>query len=210
MAECIICGWTGPQWGSFKSRPARCIRCGSLERQRALFLALVTEGLYPPPHDPWICVSVALEKCLSQRFYKTYFNQSIDISARGVVRKASLVNLPYRDASLDMIVHSHVLEHIRDDKAAVSEAVRVLKNGGVMVSIVPCRGDETEEVGYAKPPHGHWRQYGRSGYIKLLMDGGFQRVTPYGPDWGCDMSKFNLGKDPVFISYKQGEEGANR
>jgi SAM-dependent methyltransferase len=45
--------------------------------------------------------------------------------------------LPFPDGSLDQIVVIDYLEHVREDKAAVREFVRVLKPGGVLIINVP-------------------------------------------------------------------------
>ena len=45
------------------------------------------------------------------------------------VQFADLTKLPYEDSSFDMIIANHVLEHIPDDRTAMLELFRVLKNG---------------------------------------------------------------------------------
>jgi len=48
--------------------------------------------------------------------------------------------LPFADATFDVVVMSEVLEHMDDDRAAVDEALRVLRAGGMFVITVPNRG----------------------------------------------------------------------
>jgi ubiquinone/menaquinone biosynthesis C-methylase UbiE len=50
---------------------------------------------------------------------------------------ADATKLPFKDQSFDRIIASEILEHIPDDKKAVSEMARVLKTGGVAVITVP-------------------------------------------------------------------------
>jgi len=45
--------------------------------------------------------------------------------------------LPFDDASFDRIVAAEVLEHIPDDRRAISELVRVLRPGGTIAVTVP-------------------------------------------------------------------------
>lgn len=45
--------------------------------------------------------------------------------------------LPFQDATFDKILLSEVLEHLRDDGAALRELARVLKPGGVLAISVP-------------------------------------------------------------------------
>ena len=48
--------------------------------------------------------------------------------------------LPYEDASFDRAIAIHVLEHLRDLPAALTELTRLLKPGGVLSVVIPCEG----------------------------------------------------------------------
>lgn len=52
-------------------------------------------------------------------------------------RAADLTALPFPDSSFEFAVCSHVLEHIDDDRKAMSELFRVLRPGGTAVVMVP-------------------------------------------------------------------------
>ncbi len=49
----------------------------------------------------------------------------------------SAESLPFEDASFDVVLHTEVLEHVPDDRAAIHEIARVLKAGGLLVLSVP-------------------------------------------------------------------------
>lgn len=51
--------------------------------------------------------------------------------------KYTILNLPYKDNSFDKIICSEVIEHINNDKKAISELYRVLKPKGTIVVTVP-------------------------------------------------------------------------
>ena len=57
----------------------------------------------------------------------------------GTVRSAVAdgYNLPFVDCSFDLVVSSHVIEHLRDDVAAMREIGRVLCPGGSLILLVP-------------------------------------------------------------------------
>ncbi|MFX1323416.1 MAG: class I SAM-dependent methyltransferase [Promethearchaeota archaeon] len=50
-----------------------------------------------------------------------------------------LARLPYRDRTFDFVCALDVLEHIKNDKLAISEISRILKKGGITVITVPHR-----------------------------------------------------------------------
>ena len=52
------------------------------------------------------------------------------------VHCASVESLPFPDKKFDLVVALDVLEHIEDDKQAVQEINRVLKKGGVFISVL--------------------------------------------------------------------------
>jgi ubiquinone/menaquinone biosynthesis C-methylase UbiE len=48
--------------------------------------------------------------------------------------------IPFKNAIFDMAICSEVLEHIKDDKAVISEIKRVLRPGGIAIITVPTYG----------------------------------------------------------------------
>jgi SAM-dependent methyltransferase len=79
----------------------------------------------------------------------------------GILNAAS-ESLPFPDASFDLILSHEVIEHVRDDRQAVSEMVRTLKSGGRAVIFCPNRG-------YPFETHGiYWRGTYHFGNIPLV------------------------------------------
>ena len=109
----------------------------SLERHRLLWLYLINE-------------TVLFEKKIKllhfapeQAFYKRFKKlnnieyDSIDINSPLAKIKADICDLPIKDNTYDFILCNHVLEHVLDDKKAMSELYRVLKKGGTGIFQVP-------------------------------------------------------------------------
>jgi SAM-dependent methyltransferase len=71
-------------------------------------------------------------------------------------------HLPYRDATFDVVLSTEVIEHVRDDRAAVAEMVRVLRPGGRAVIFCPNRWYPVEQHGV------YWRGRYRFGNIPLV------------------------------------------
>lgn len=84
--------------------------------------------------------------------------------------------LPYRDDVFETIISNEVIEHVADDRHAVSEMVRVLKPGGRMVIFCPNRWYPVEQ-------HGHyWKgeyHFGNTPLINYLPDRWRNRLAPH-------------------------------
>ncbi len=86
--------------------------------------------------------------------------------------------LPFADATFDRVIASEVLEHIRDDVAAMCELARVLKPGGAMAVTVPRCAPEAVNWAlsdeYHDTPGGHVRIYRRSTLERRLASAGLE------------------------------------
>ena len=95
----------------------------------------------------------------------------------GAVR-ATALDLPFPDASFDRVIAAEVLEHIPDDRAAMSELARVLKPGGVAAITVPRAWPEricwTLSKEYTANAGGHVRIYDRTTLVQRLSDSGLK------------------------------------
>jgi SAM-dependent methyltransferase len=64
---------------------------------------------------------------------------------RGAMIKLDLTDIRLPDSQFDVIICSHVLEHIPDDRKAMAEMFRVTKPGGFLLVMVPTYGRKTYE-----------------------------------------------------------------
>lgn len=89
---------------------------------------------------------------------------------------ASVEALPFADGSFDVVLSHEVIEHVTDDRATMTEAVRVLKPGGRLVVFAPNRL-------YFFETHGcFWRGEYRFGNVPLvnwLPDPWRDRLCPH-------------------------------
>ena len=86
-----------------------------------------------------------------------------------------------RDGQFDIVYCSHVLEHVSEDRKAIRELWRVLRNGGLAIVLVPVMGDRTLEDPLVTDPserkklfgqEDHVRRYGRD-FVDRLREAGF-------------------------------------
>jgi SAM-dependent methyltransferase len=118
-----------------------------------------------------------------RRFTDAAYGVDLDIekiaqAAEGLpnLEVASVEALPFADGSFDVVLSHEVIEHVSDDRAAVAEAVRVLKLGGRLVIYAPNRL-------YFFETHGcFWRGKYRFGNVPLvnwLPDRWRKRLCPH-------------------------------
>lgn len=82
---------------------------------------------------------IALEKNL-QKVLKTFSKIkyiSGDLNPLVADRKIDITNIKFKNNYFDFINCNHVLEHIQDDRKAMSELFRVLKPSGEVILQVP-------------------------------------------------------------------------
>lgn len=105
------------------------------------------------------------------------------------VMKLNLLAIDRPDASADVVICNHVLEHIVDDMRAMKEIFRVLKPGGVAIlqtpisarlqAIIEGDGSESPETKIALYGQSdHVRIYTHADYVSRLETTGFA-VEPY-------------------------------
>lgn len=160
--QCNICEWTGLEFrplalGGWIQRNAVCPACGSVQRQRLVALALSKLPVGPSP-----VLWVAPERCLASAIATALGPTiTVDIDMDGVDLHADVEALPVPDRRLGAVVSSDVLEHVVDDRHALVELRRVLRDGGMALLHVPVLWSETVEYGFAHPlEFGHRRGYG--------------------------------------------------
>jgi len=74
---------------------------------------------------------------------------------RGIsVRHENLMASSYADASLDLVIHCDVLEHVPDAQSALNECARILSPGGTMLFSLPFYHKRDRHLVRARPQPG--------------------------------------------------------
>jgi ubiquinone/menaquinone biosynthesis C-methylase UbiE len=107
---------------------------------------------------------------------------TLDVQGEVMVR-GDLTTAPFRSGTFDLIVCSHVLEHIVDDMAALTELRRCLGAGGALFLLVPWQksSDRTYEDGTITSPTERTREFGQSDHVRVYGRDFLDRVGRF--DW---------------------------
>jgi Methyltransferase domain len=167
-----------------------CPSCRSLERQRLVWLYLLTETDLRRTGSRRRLLHVSPDPSLRLRLDREPWIEQItaDLDPAGVMVQMDITDIDFPDGFFDIIYCSHVLEHVPDDSRAMRELCRVLAPGGFAILQVPLWDiitDEdpsiTDELERTRRfgQRDHVRRYGRD-YPERLAWAGFDvTVDPY-------------------------------
>jgi SAM-dependent methyltransferase len=145
-----------------------CPGCDSRSRHRGLAV-LLPELL--EDHAPRRVLHFAPEPVLRSCFQRPEISyETADLFLEDVTHtRVDLQQLPFVDATYDLIACNHVLEHVPDDQRALAELARVLKPGGLAVITVPGEFSRRETLYFSgELDNGHYRDYGLDLVDRLL------------------------------------------
>jgi SAM-dependent methyltransferase len=182
--SCPCCGRRWRRFARVHSEADRaCWNCGSLERDRLLWLFLDRHGdVVRPGMD---VLHVAPERALQRRLRQLPEARYLsgDLASPLADVRLDVTELQFSDESFDLVVCNHVLEHVPDDRRAMRELHRVLRPGGVAILLVPdVRSDETFEDPSVTDPDERQRLFGQDDHVRVygwdyldrLRDAGFE------------------------------------
>jgi SAM-dependent methyltransferase len=148
---------------------AVCPRCHSLDRERLIYLYLMKKTKVFRRNLTLLHVAPErnLQHVLAARENIDY--HSVDISSTSADASMDIMYLGYRAGSFDVVICNHVLEHVSDDKKAMSELRRVLKPGGWAILQVPISLslDQTYENPLIVAPGDRERLFGQSDHVRI-------------------------------------------
>lgn len=163
-----------------------CPSCGSTDRCRlyALYIGSMLKKNSSP--ETFALLDIAPSSAL-QKYLLTIPNikyQSADKYMEGVDFAIDLSEMNVLPSnSYDMFICSHVLEHVDDDKKALSELFRILKPGGLGILMVPIilKLEKIDEDPTVIDAETRWRRFGQYDHVRLYSKAGFiQRIQDAG------------------------------
>ena len=201
--ECPVCGKTSRRWISLGFDQGLCPRCLSEPRHRMLILymrdelSIATKQLRILHFAAEYCFI----RCFRHMSNLSHILADLDPPRGGV--KMDITDIPLESESVDLVICSHVLEHVQEDAKAMSELRRVLRPGGTALVMCPVeyeRQSTYEDPSIVTPEarreafhqNDHVRVYGAD-FDDRLRAAGFQ-VDPnrYGLSLGERATRYGL------------------
>jgi ubiquinone/menaquinone biosynthesis C-methylase UbiE len=186
-----------------------CPVCNSSDRERlySLYLRSKFEQMIKT-NNTYTFLDIAPSTSLSKWIKKhpSIQYKSVDLYMANVDDKADITDLKiYEDDKFDIIICSHVLEHVENDRKAMTELFRVLRPKGfaiVMVLILLSLQEDLENPEWSTEAdrwkyygqNDHVRMYSKSGFVNKLKETGF-KVSQL----GIDFFQRNPLRNMVFI-----------
>jgi SAM-dependent methyltransferase len=184
---CPCCGGRFRQFlpfGPHQRLNTQCPSCNCLDRHRLLWLFLKSKTDFF--RKPLKVLHFAPESILEKAFRSmpSLDYTTADLHSSRAMVKMDVMDIQSEDNTYDVIICNHVLEHVIDDRKAMSELFRVLKPDGWAILQVPLDYNRTttlEDPSINTPEareqfywqDDHLRLYGRD-YPQRLIEAGFQ------------------------------------
>lgn len=187
---CVVCN---THFSSFAPdrhhvrKTARCPNCDSLERHRLYWKYLIDNVLLTRSAEKIKVLHIAPERSFYNNLSKMenidYYPGDLNPGNFSLkMNRIDLTKLPYTDNFFDVILCNHVLEHIPNDKKAMKEMKRVLKDGGIGFIQVPL--DKTRNITYEDPTivtrKNRKKVFGHETHVRIYGKDFIQRMEKVG------------------------------
>jgi SAM-dependent methyltransferase len=185
--ECPCCG-AGHARFIRRGDSLLCPRCRSLERQRTLWLYLRDELGVERSSERVLHLAPEAPLVRRLRAIPSLSYETADLVPRPLVdRTLDARALPFADDSLDLIICSHVLEHIPEDVQVARELARVLAPGGqalVQVPVDPSLARTFEDPAIVAPAERE-AAFGQADHVRIYAPDVIERLRAGGLDVEC-------------------------
>jgi len=195
-----------------------CPNCSSSDRERLVYLYLKKKTDILKKKIKLL--HIAPEKHLSKIFISSdniKYIQGDKYNYSENTLKLDIAHIPFPDNEFDVIICNHVLEHVQNDRLAMSELFRVLKHNGWAILQVPV--SLTLQKTYEDPniispkqrekafgQSDHVRIYSKKNYINRLENTGFivNIFNPFKENWNINIKKYAINpEEDIFVGLKK-------
>ena len=169
--------------GNIERNNAECPLCGSLERNRLLWLYLNKETTLL--YQKIKVLHFAPENCLYKKFTKLQWDYiDADIHPDYARHTIDITEIKYPEESFDLIICSHVLGHVKNEEQALKEMFRVLKSRGILllITLIDLKNPNTFEDPKISTDSERLEYYGESDLQRLHGMDLHKKIESFGFD----------------------------
>ncbi|MDQ0593338.1 SAM-dependent methyltransferase [Chryseobacterium ginsenosidimutans] len=180
--ECNICGTKLKNFAQLNNGDLICPVCGSISRARRLYKLLNEEFMKPTmkvlDFSPFRILYKKWKKKSDIQYFATDFGSDFIADYQ-----YDITNIDCKNETFDLIICYHILEHIIDDRKAMSELLRVLKKDGKVLIQTPFKKGEIYEDYSIVTDEGRLKHFGQEDHVRIysvvgledrLKEAGFQ------------------------------------
>ena len=165
--QCNLCNYRGHflAYGLPPRFDARCPSCGSLERHRLFGLWLTQNKEKVAGKDLLHFAPESVVQSTLKPIAGTYRTADLDPRNADLVLNIEDITLP--DQSVDVVICSHVLEHVNPDRTLL-ELRRILRDGGILLLMFPIveGWDETYRNPAVTSPEDRELHFGQNDHLQ--------------------------------------------
>ena len=199
--ECPCCRGRFRTFKTVESRPfsADCPGCGSRPRHRVLWLYPSRET--PLPDSALRVLHFAPEQALQPPLRKAAREYvSADLESPRAEVHTDITGMDFADGRFDLVLCSHVLEHVPDDAAAMREMHRVLAPGGLLVVQTPVNYDQvgTFEDPTVTDPAERLRLFSQDDHVRVYGSDLARRLEAAGFDVTVSEYAYELPEGSIY------------
>ncbi len=163
-----------------------CPKCGACDRDR-LYTLYISKFLAKKQGATNLSLlEIAPSKPLTRYLEETkkISVRTADLMMPGVDDCIDITKMDcYADKRFDIFICSHVLEHVPDDRMALSELFRVTKPGGwgILMVPIPLSHQHIDEDPSLEDVGERWRRFGQNDHVRMYSKRGFvERIEAAG------------------------------
>lgn len=179
--ECPICGHKGYFYGYGYpfACDVLCPCCNSLERQRFLVLADRRRRFFAGKDVLHFAPELSIRRYLQSQGLHSY--KTADLFASNVDFKLNIEKIDQPACTYDVVLCSHVLEHV-DDRKALLEIHRILRADGMLIAMFPIveGWSATYENVAVSEPSDRLLHYGQHDHVRFFGRDARERIEAAG------------------------------
>ncbi|GAA4281488.1 methyltransferase domain-containing protein [Gaetbulibacter aestuarii] len=196
--QCPVCNKKLSSFVSVNNKDLLCPNCGSLSRHRRLWETLIKENALKGK-----VLHFSPSRCLYRKLKKvdgiSYF--SSDYADEFLADHTyDITNINQPENAFDTIIAYHILEHIPNDKRAISELYRVLKPNGKVFIQTPFKAGDIYENETITSPAERKEHFGQEDHVRIYTIEGLKNRLE-DADFQVKMTTFKSQENDVFKGF---------